>query len=225
MNSGATQSLSNLLNKAVPTDIHTNKLLIGLTGGIGSGKSSVANCFAERGASIIDTDVISLSLTAPNGEAIAEIRHAFGDDMITAQGAMDRDKMRALVFSDAHQKSRLEAILHPMIFAEAIRQTNHAHGLYIIYVVPLLVETGRWDQWGKLARILVVDCDERLQIQRVMQRNGLSEQQVKAIIVQQATRAERLAVATDVIENQTTIAALMPQIDRLHQLYTTLSLT
>lgn len=204
-------------------DIRTNKLLIGLTGGIGSGKSSVANGFAERGASIIDTDVISLALTSPNGAAIAAIRQAFGDPMITPQGAMDREKMRALVFSDSHQKSRLESILHPMIFDEAIRQTNEASGLYIIYVVPLLVETGRWNQWGKLARILVVDSDEQLQIQRVVQRDGLSEQQVKAIIGQQATRAQRLAIATDVIKNQTTIEALTPEIDRLHRLYCNLS--
>jgi len=194
-----------------------NKLLIGLTGGIGSGKTRVADAFAERGASVIDTDVISRELTASNGAAIAAIRFAFGDEMITEQGAMDRVKMRALVFSDVTQKTRLESILHPMIYAEAARRTKHLTGLYVIYVVPLLMETGRWQ--SQLARTLVVDCDEKLQVQRVMQRDGLSEQVVQAIMAQQATRAERLAVATDVIRNQTTIDALMPEIDRLHHLY------
>lgn len=224
MNSAVTNSLTPSLTPVL-VEIHTNKLLIGLTGGIGSGKTSVANGFAERGASVIDTDQISLALTAPNGAAIEAIRRAFGDHIITPQGAMDRAKMRALIFSDVDQKSRLESILHPMIFAEALRQTDHAQGLYIIYVVPLLVETGRWNQWGKLARILVVDCDETLQIQRVVQRDRLSEQQVKAIMEQQATRAQRRAMATDIIENQSTIEALTPEIDRLHQLYCKLAST
>lgn len=200
----------------------SDKLLIGLTGGIGSGKTSVANGFAERGASVIDTDVISRDLTASGGAAITAIRLAFGDTMITSQGAMDRAKMRALVFSDVNQKARLEAILHPMIYNEVVRQTNSATGLYMVYVVPLLVETGRWNL-SNLDRILVVDCDEELQIQRVMQRDGLSEQMVKAIMAQQATRTQRLAVATDIIQNQSTVDALMPEIDRLHRLYCELS--
>lgn len=200
----------------------SSKLLIGLTGGIGSGKTSVANGFAERGASVIDTDVISRDLTASGGAAIATIRLAFGDTMITAQGAMDRAKMRALIFSDANQKARLEAILHPMIYNEVVRQTTNATGLYMVYVIPLLVETGRWNRTN-LNRILVVECEEELQVQRVMQRDGLSEQMVKSIMAQQATRAQRLAVATDIIQNQTTVDALMPEIDRLHQLYYQLS--
>lgn len=200
----------------------SSKLLIGLTGGIGSGKTSVANGFAELGASVIDTDVISRELTASGGAAISAIRSAFGDTMITAQGAMDREKMRELVFSDASQKARLEAILHPAIYTELLHRTKNVSGLYMIYVIPLLVETGRWNQ-SNLDRILVVDCEEELQIQRVMQRDELSEQMVKAIIAQQATRAQRLAVATDVIQNKTTVAALMPEIDRLHQLYCQLS--
>lgn len=197
----------------------TNKPLIGLTGGIGSGKTLVANGFADRGASVIDTDAISHSLTAPNGAAIAEIRTTFGEEMINAQGAMDRTKMRNLIFSDAVQKYRLESILHPMIRSEIARQTNTATGTYIIYVVPLLVETGNWN----LSRILVVDCDEELQIKRVMQRDGLTESTVRAIMKQQATRAQRLSIATDIIQNQTTFEALIPEIDRLHQLYSQLS--
>lgn len=194
---------------------YAKKLLIGLTGGIGSGKTCIANAFAERGASVIDTDAISRELTASNGAAIAAIRSAFGDQMITGHHAMDRLKMRALVFSDVTQKTRLESILHPMIFAEAARQSRHVTGEYVIYVVPLLTETGRWH--SQLARTLVVDCDEKLQVQRVMQRDGLSEHAVLAIMAQQATRAERLAVATDIIRNQTTFDALMPEIDRLHR--------
>jgi dephospho-CoA kinase len=200
----------------------SSKLLIGLTGGIGSGKTSVANEFAERGASVIDTDIISRDLTAPGGNAIAAIRLAFGDPMITAQGAMDRAKMRGLIFSDARQKARLEAILHPMIYNEVTRQTNNATGPYMVYVIPLLVETGRWNR-SNLDRILVVDCEEELQVQRVMLRDGLSENLINSIMTQQATRTQRLAVATDVIQNKTTIAALMPEIDRLHQLYGHLS--
>jgi dephospho-CoA kinase len=204
-------------------DVTSTKLIIGLTGGIGSGKTSVANAFAELGASVIDTDVIARDITAPNGEAIPAIRLAFGDDMITPQGAMDRAKMRALVFSDDEanqkaQKAQLEAILHPMIYAEAVRQANNATGMYVVCVVPLLVESKRLSQWN-FARILVVDCDEELQIQRVMFRDGFSEQLVKSIMEKQATRAERLAVASDIIRNQTSIEALRPEIDRLHQMY------
>ncbi|PRC91398.1 dephospho-CoA kinase [Solimicrobium silvestre] len=211
--------MSSAVDQQKTTNIATGKFLIGLTGGIGSGKTSVANGFAERGASVIDTDAIAHSLTAPGGTAITAIQAAFGNDIISPQGAMDRAKMRALVFSDVRQKLRLEAILHPMIRAEVARQTKLATGPYIIYVVPLLVEKGHW----KLARILVVDCDEELQMQRVMQRDGLSEQVVKAIMAQQATRTQRLAVATDVIQNQGAFEALIPEIDRLHQLYCQLS--
>ncbi len=199
--------------------IVSNKLRIGLTGGIGSGKTSVADAFAARGASIIDTDAISHQLTASGGAAIPAIRSAFGEDMITPQDAMDREKMRQLIFTDAKKKSQLEAILHPMIRTLATQLTNKATGPYIIYVVPLLVETGHWE----FSRILVVDCDEKMQIQRVMQRDGLSEQLVLTILAQQATRKQRLEVATDVIQNQSTLTALVPEIDRLHHLYCQLS--
>jgi dephospho-CoA kinase len=198
--------------------LNTTKLLVGLTGGIGSGKTWVANAFAERGASVIDADAISRTLTAAGGAAIAPIQAAFGSQMITPEGALDRTKMRELIFSDVHNKEKLEAILHPLIRAEVAQQTRLAAGPYIIYVVPLLVETGVRDRL-QLARILVVDCDEALQVQRVMERDGLPEQTVKNIIAHQATRAERLAIATDVIHNQTTLEAIAPEIDRLHRLY------
>ena len=197
----------------------SKKLIIGLTGGIGSGKTSVANAFAQRGASIIDADIIAHQLTAPGGKALKAIEAAFGKDMLTANGAMDRAKMRALIFSDPAQKQILEAILHPMIRAEVEQQTIEAQGAYVIHVVPLLVESGRWN----FSRILVVDCDEQLQIQRVMQRDRLAEDLIKSIIAQQATRQQRLAVATDVIQNQGAFETLIPEIDRLHKLYSELS--
>jgi dephospho-CoA kinase len=197
----------------------SSKLLIGLTGGIGSGKTSVANAFADRGASIVDTDAIAHRLTAPGGSAMAAIEARFGKNMITPEGAMDRRKMRELVFSDANQKIQLEAILHPMIRAEVAKQTLEATGAYIIYVIPLLVETGHW----KFSRILVIDCDEAQQIQRVMQRDGLSKDFIQSIIAQQATRAERLAIATDVLQNQGAFETLIPEIDRLHKIYSELS--
>jgi dephospho-CoA kinase len=203
------------------THLITNKLLVGLTGGIGSGKTSVANGFAQLGATVIDADAIAHSLTIPGGAAIPAIQSAFGNDMIAADGAMDRAKMRSLIFSDTAQKQRLESIIHPLIRAEVARQTSTATGLYIMYVVPLLVETGHW----KLSRILVVDCAESLQLERVIQRDGLAESLVSAIMKQQATRAQRLAVATEVIQNEGTFEALIPEIERLHNLYVELSLS
>lgn len=208
-------------SKSASNHLATNKLLVGLTGGIGSGKTSVANGFAQLGASVIDADAIAHSLTTPGGAAIPAIEAAFGSDMINAEGAMDRAKMRALIFSDATQKQRLEAIIHPLIRAEVAAQTKAATGPYIIYVVPLLVETGHWT----LSRILVVDCDESLQLQRVIERDGLPESLVAAIMKQQATRAQRLAVATDVIQNDGSFEALIPEIERLHKLYSELSLS
>ena len=192
---------------------------VGLTGGIGSGKTSVANAFAARGASIIDTDLIAHALTAPNGAAIAAIAAAFGPDVITPEGAMDRAKMRALVFSDVSQKNLLEALLHPMIRAEVARQAAAARGTDLMFVVPLLAETGHW----KFSRILVVDCEVAQQIERVMQRDKLPADLIQAIIAQQATRAQRLAIATDVLLNQGDFESLIPEIDRLHKLYCDLS--
>ncbi|WP_034296720.1 dephospho-CoA kinase [Herbaspirillum sp. RV1423] len=196
---------------------------VGLTGGIGSGKTTVANLFAERGAALIDTDAIAHQLTTPGGAAIASIRAAFGDGFIDADGAMDRARMRAHVFADAGARQRLESILHPLIRSETVRAAGEAHGDYLIFVVPLLVESQQWRK--RASRILVVDCTEEVQIARVMQRNGMTREQVQAIIAAQATRAERLAVADDVIENNLDTAALLPQIERLHALYLSLAKT
>jgi len=197
----------------------SNKFIVGLTGGIGSGKTSVANAFAARGATIIDTDAIAHQLTAPGGTANSAIAANFGETMLTQQGAMDRVKMRSLIFSDATKKALLESILHPMIRAEVAKQTDLATGPYVIYVVPLLVESSHW----KFPRVLVIDCDEDKQIQRVMQRDGLAEDLIRSIVAQQATRQQRLAIATDVLQNQGAFETLIPEIDRLHRLYCELS--
>jgi dephospho-CoA kinase len=196
-------------------------LSIGLTGGIGSGKSRVADLFAARGASIIDTDLISHGLTAPGGAAMPAIRNAFGDALLTEHGALDRPAMREKVFSDPQARQLLESILHPLIKKETLAAATAATGPYRIYVVPLLVESGNWRQ--QLDRILVVDCDEALQEARVMQRNQLSRKQVQAIMHSQASRAERLAAADDVITNDQEITALEAVVDELHKSYLALA--
>lgn len=190
---------------------------IGLTGGIGSGKTTVANMFAERGASIVDTDLIAHSLTAPGGPAMPAIIAEFGPEFADASGALDRARMRQLVFADAGAKARLEAILHPRIRDGALAAGAAATGSYVIYAVPLLVESGTWR--SRVARVLVIDCREEVQVARVMARNNLPESQVLAIMAAQASRAQRLAAADDVIDNNDGIAALEPQIERLHALY------
>ncbi|KQQ47211.1 dephospho-CoA kinase [Duganella sp. Leaf126] len=195
----------------------TARLAIGLTGGIGSGKSTVADLFAARGASIVDTDAIAHDLTAPGGGAMPAIVAAFGPEFADANGALDRARMRTLAFSDPAAKAVLEAILHPRIRDGALAAAAAATGAYVIYAVPLLVESGTWR--SRVARIVAVDCSEAVQIARVMARNKLSEAQVRAIMAAQASRAERLAAADDVIDNNDGIDALAPQIDRLHARY------
>lgn len=202
---------------------HQALFSIGLTGGIGSGKTTVANLFGELGAAIIDTDAVAHQLTVPGGAAIAAIRTAFGDDFITAEGAMDRGKMRAHVFADVDARKRLESILHPLIRSETARAAAEARGDYLIFVVPLLVESQQWR--NRTSRILVVDCSEEVQIGRVMQRNAMSRAQVEAIMAAQATRTDRLAAADDVIENNLDTAALIPQIAALHARYLSLAKT
>jgi len=199
------------------------KFSIGLTGGIGSGKSTVADLFGVYGAAIIDTDLIAHALTAPGGSAIAAIHSAFGPEFITADGAMDRARMRAHVFVDKTQRTRLEAIMHPLIRTETKRAAATAQGEYLIFVVPLLVESGQWG--ARMTRILVVDCAEEIQIARVMRRNGMTRAQVEAIMAAQATRQQRLAVADDIIENNLDSAMLESQIMHLHKRYLALAQT
>ena len=190
---------------------------VGLTGGIGCGKTTVANQFAELGASLVDTDEIAHALTASGGAAMAAIIDQFGPDFATAEGALDRSRMRELVFSDATTKARLEAILHPRIRDEALAAAAIATGTYVIFVVPLLIESGTWR--ARVDRILAIDCPEQVQVARVMARNGLTEEQVRAIMAHQVTRAQRLAAADDVIDNNGDLASLRPQIALLHAQY------
>lgn len=178
--------------------------------------------FAARGAAIIDTDQISHRLTAPGGQAIGQIRAQFGDAFLAPDGAMDRAKMRKHVFTEPTAKAQLEAILHPLIRCETERAAQQAKGDYLIFVVPLLVESG--SQWKQgMARVLVVDCTEDIQIRRVMSRSGLPESQVRAIMAAQVSRQQRLAVADDVINNDGDALALVPQVNRLHALYAALA--
>ena len=190
---------------------------VGLTGGIGCGKTTVADMFGALGASLVDTDAIAHALTAPRGAAMPAVLAAFGDGFATPDGALDRAKMRELVFTDPAARGRLEAILHPRIREATAAAAALASGPYVIYVVPLLIESGTWV--GRVSRVLAVDCSEATQVARVMARNRLSEAQVRAIMAAQVTRAERLAAADDVILNDDGIDALRPQVERLHAFY------
>ncbi len=194
-----------------------SRFAIGVTGGIGCGKTTVCDLFAAHGASIIDTDLIAHALTTPHGAAMAAITHEFGPAFVTAEGALDRARMRELVFRDPGAKARLEAILHPMIREQTALAAAQASGPYLMFVVPLLIESGTWRE--RVDRILVIDCPETLQITRVMARSQLSHEQVCAIMANQVRREVRLAHADDVIDNQGDIAALDEQITRLHQHY------
>ena len=199
------------------------KLHIGLTGGIGCGKTTVANLFAERGATLVDADLIAHAMTAPGGPAMPAIAATFGPQFCAADGSLDRAAMRNLVFTDPLAKQRLEAIVHPLIRAAAEREAQAATGLYVIFVVPLLIESGSWRE--RVARIVVIDCAESTQVARVMARNGLSEPQVRAIMANQVSRATRLAAADDVIVNDAGTDALIPQVEALHAIYRTISAT
>lgn len=190
---------------------------VGLTGGIGSGKSTVADLFAELGASVVDTDAISRSLTGPRGEAMAAIRDEFGQEYIAPDGSLDRARMRARVFQDAAAKARLEAILHPLIRERARAALGAAAGPYAILVVPLLLETGAY---GDLVRrVLVVDCSEERQIERAARRSGLAADEVRAIMDAQLPRKVRRARADDLIDNDRDLDALRRQVAALHETY------
>lgn len=181
-------------------------LRIGLTGGIGSGKSTVAARLAGFGAAVVDTDAIARSLTLPGGSAIAAIADQFGADYIDATGALDRARMRQLAFADPTARRRLEAILHPLIRTETSRQADAAGQIRaIVFDVPLLVESGRWRE--QVDKVLVVDCSEATQVRRVMARSGWADDAVRAVIAQQASRAARRACADAVVFNDDIDAA------------------
>ncbi|HBT33584.1 MAG TPA: dephospho-CoA kinase [Pusillimonas sp.] len=197
-------------------------LKIGLTGGIGSGKTRVANLFQEWGASVIDTDVIAHQLTQPEGLAMPAIREIFGTQMVEADGSMNRGAMRERVFREPQAKQALEAILHPLIAQVTEQQARQAQGCYLVLVVPLLVETGRWLK--KVDRVCVVDCDPETQIKRVQARSGLTIDAIKRIMSAQATRNARLALASDVVLNDgaTTPDQLSSRARELHEYWCSL---
>ena len=193
------------------------KLAVGLTGGIGSGKSSVAEILARLGASVVDTDEISRNLTAAHGGAMGALAEAFGEHFVLPDGALDRAAMRSLVFGDPEALARLEAILHPLIRAEADRRLHAASGPYAIVVVPLLFETRGYVD--RVARTLVVDCPEALQVERTAVRSGLSAEEVRAVMATQWPRWRRLQAADDVVWNGGSPEELAGQCDRLHAAY------
>ncbi len=195
--------------------------VVGLTGGIGSGKSAATACFAAYGVDVVDADVIAHELTAAGCAAMPALLAAFGAEVAAADGALDRGRMRRLVFADKRARARLEAILHPLIRALSGERCRLAGSPYVILAVPLLVESGGYRE--RCDRIVAVDCPESLQISRVMSRNGLSAAEVRAIMLTQASRGERLAVADDVIANDGDLAHLETQVDKLHQAYLRLS--
>jgi dephospho-CoA kinase len=193
------------------------RLTIGLTGGIGSGKSSVAREFERLGVEVIDADALAHRLSAPGGAAIEAIRATFGPEVIDASGALDRARMRGIVFADGDARRRLEAILHPLIRAETERLARAARSPYVVLMIPLLVESGSPRE--RCDRVLVVDCPEEKQIERVMARSGLARTEVEAIMASQASRQARLAVADDVIDNAGAPSAIAPQVAVLHRRY------
>ena len=192
--------------------------LIGLTGGIGSGKTAVSDLLGELGAGIIDADLISHQITAPGGSAIPLISKAFGDEFINPQGALNRPKMRSLVFKDPHARQTLEQITHPLIQQETAKQALELakSGVpYLVFVVPLLIESGFWVKL--IDYLVVVDCPEETQIQRVMHRNNIARSEVESILQAQTSRNARLAAANAVIENQGDLDALKSAVANLHQ--------
>jgi dephospho-CoA kinase len=195
-------------------------LVVGLTGGIGSGKTTVANLFAELGVPIIDTDLIARQLVEPGKPALADIVRQFGDEILQADGELDRSRLADISFRDKALRLRLEAILHPAIRQEMLRQLKNLQAAYAIVVIPLLVETG---QSQGLDRVLLVDCPEAEQITRVSKRDGRPLQQIQAILQSQATRQQRQAIADDVILNGGSLDDLRQQVRQLDHKYRNLT--
>lgn len=192
-------------------------MIVGLTGGIGSGKSAAADCFAALGISVVDADAVARELTLAGGAAMPAIEAAFGSSVIAADGSLDRTAMRQLAFSDKDARKRLEAILHPLVRQICNDRCQAAPPPYVVLMVPLLVESGSYRE--RVQRLVVVDCPEAMQIERVMARNGLSQEEVERIMAAQASRAERLAAADDVIDNTGNLEDLARQVTALHDKY------
>ncbi|MGE5471173.1 MAG: dephospho-CoA kinase [Bacteroidota bacterium] len=195
--------------------------VVGLTGGIGSGKSTVADLFVAAGAALVDTDAIAHELTGPAGAAMPALLAAFGPAIADTAGALDRSAMRRLVFADPAARRQLEDILHPLIRQISAERCAEARAPYVILAVPLLVESGNYRQ--RCQRIAVVDCPEDLQVERVRARSGMTENEVRAIMATQARRSQRLAVADDVLENDGDLKDIAEQVAGLHLKYLRLS--
>lgn len=206
------------MNPSTPTDFRP--LLIALTGGIASGKSAVAELFAELGAPVLDTDQIARDVVEPGKPTLARLVEEFGDDILDASGRLDRAGMRARVFADPEQRKRLEAITHPAIREELAARAQRAQGPYQIHVIPLLIESGRSELYD---RVLLVDTSEEEQLKRLMARDSSSQQLARQILAAQASREDRLDAADDVIVNTGTLQDLHRFVQTLHRNYTLLS--
>ena len=199
----------------------TPRLRIGLTGGIASGKSTVTKRFAELGVPVIDADIVSREVVEPRTPGLAQVLQRFGPQVLGESGRLDRKALRDVIFNDSDSRQALDAILHPLIRAEMEKQAAAAKGPYVVMAIPLLIEGGNAHK--RVDRVLVIDLDEGLQIQRVQARDGSSPEQARAILASQATRADRLKAADDVISNTGTVADLRQAVDRLHEQYLQLS--
>jgi dephospho-CoA kinase len=195
----------------------TPRLRIGLTGGIASGKSTVTQRFSELGVPVIDADVVSRAVVEPGTPGLSQVIERFGRQVLDATGRLDRKGLRAVIFNDAASRQALDALLHPLIRTEMEEQVAAAQGPYVVMAIPLLIEGGNPHQ--RVDRVLVIDADEALQIQRVQARDGSSPEQARAILASQASREARLAAADDVISNTGTVADLRQAVDRLHEQY------
>lgn len=193
-----------------------SRFILGLTGGIGSGKSAASNYIAEQGIAIVDADVIARDVVAPGTEGLAEIIAHFGDEVVDASGALIRSKLRQRVFENPDDKAWINQLLHPLIRKQIIAQLEQAHSAYVVLVAPLLLENGLD---ALCDRVLVIDVDEETQLARTQQRDQVSEQQVAAIIAAQMDRQTRLKKADDVVSNQGDLRALYQQLDTLHAHY------
>jgi dephospho-CoA kinase len=195
-------------------------LRIGLTGGIASGKSTVADLFADLGVAVIDTDLIAREVVQPGQPALIEIHDFFGDSVFNDDGTLDRSALRQQIFSNDAARAQLEAILHPLIQEETVQRINAASGSYVVIVVPLLADSPLREH---IDRVLVVDCDEATQIERLLARDAGTEDQARRILAAQATREQRLQIADDVIHNKSTIEAISTQVSAIHDSYVALA--
>ena len=196
--------------------MNTNKLVIGLTGGIGSGKTAASDYLASKGADVVDADICARIVVETGKPALKKIAKHFGEDILLSSGELDRAKLRSIIFNSPEEKRWLESLLHPLIRAEIITQLNSSQSSYAIFVSPLLLET---DQFKLCDRILVIDVPEALQLERASSRDNNDPEQIKRIIASQIPRSDRLEKADDIVENSGDVAQLQQKLDTLHQQY------